>query len=113
MISTIFEYPLIDLSSKQYYYISENDVRNDHTPKVGQLYMLDGEMSMVTDAGDFVSANYNVHASIDQDLIDVIDWAKKKMKEEEQLEELMKEYPSLEEAWNHFNLVKSMVDSET
>jgi len=110
MISTIFEYPLIDLSSKQYYHISENNVREDHTPRVGQLYMLGGEMSVVTETGDFVSANYNVHASIDQDLIDVMDWAKKKMKEEEQLEELMKEHPSLEEAWNHFNLVKSMVE---
>jgi hypothetical protein len=49
---------------------------------------------------------------LDTDVINTIEWAKRKMLEEQQLDELCKKYPGLDRARSNFETFKQLVFSE-
>lgn len=48
-----------------------------------------------------------IHNTYDTNTIN--QWVTKKMKEEEEMKYLCTKYPALEEAYNHYNLIKALV----
>ena len=50
-----------------------------------------------------------VQISNTHDIAMIAQWVTKKMKEEEEMKHLRTKYPALEEAYNHYNLIKSLV----
>ena len=50
--------------------------------------------------------------SLDSNMIEVIEWARKKMAEERKLEELAKQYPILEDAMRDLEVIKVLVSGK-
>ena len=61
--------------------------------------------------GDFWSPLISDHVSIrlDSETENVINWAKMKMDEENQLKNLLEKYPQLNEMYNRFELMKTLL----
>ncbi len=56
-----------------------------------------------------VASNSYTNISLDVGLIEAIEWARKKMQEEKELEELAKQYPILEDAMRDLEVIKVLV----
>lgn len=52
-----------------------------------------------------------VQISNTYDMSTIAQWAMKKMQEEEELKKLRSKYPALDEAYNHLELIKTLVTS--
>jgi hypothetical protein len=59
-----------------------------------------------------VASNSYTNISLDIGMIEAIDWARKKMKEEKELEELAKQYPILEDAMRDLEVIKVLVQGK-
>ena len=58
-----------------------------------------------------ISSSYT-NISLQPDLLEVLEWARKKMLEEKELEELAKQYPILEDAMRDLEVIKVLVSGK-
>ena len=56
-----------------------------------------------------VASNSYTNISLDVGMIEAIEWARKKMQEEKELEELAKQFPILEDAMRDLEVIKVLV----
>jgi phage terminase large subunit-like protein len=66
----------------------------------------------VYDGKNWITIDNTVHVSTDTYVAETLKWAKEKMVEERELEKLAKEYPALENARKHLEMIKVLVKSE-
>jgi hypothetical protein len=59
-----------------------------------------------------VASQSYTNISLDVGMIEAIDWARKKMQEEKELEELAKQYPILEDAMRDLQVIKVLVSGK-
>lgn len=50
-----------------------------------------------------------VEITLDQESQQILDWARKKMSEEQRIQELMSKHPGLKSAWEQYEVMKSLV----
>ena len=75
----------------------------------GQL-RYNNNMIEVFDGSSWRQVNQNyTNISLDVGMVEAIEWAKKKMQEEKELEKLAKEYPILEDAMRDLEVIKVLV----
>lgn len=65
-----------------------------------------------TVSGSWIRIDNTVELSSDGQISDIINWAKKKMAEEENINKLIEKYPSLKAAKEQFDVVLKLVDND-
>lgn len=63
-------------------------------------------------SGSWYKINNTIELTNNTDITTVLDWAKKKMQEEEKLDKLMSQYPSLKSAKEQFDIVHKLVQQD-
>jgi len=66
----------------------------------------------VSNGGGWIRIDNNVQVQHSADLQKIIAWANIKMAEEEKMQNLRSKYPALDEAYNHLELIKTLVTAE-
>ena len=59
-----------------------------------------------------VASNSYTNISLDVGMIEAIEWSRKKMQEEKELEDLAKQYPILEDAMRDLEVIKVLVSGK-
>jgi hypothetical protein len=85
---------------------------NSNNPIQGMLRLQNQDMQ-VFDGSSWVTLSTS-YASVEltPEVQSIIDWARKKKAEEQQLDELCKKYPGLGKAWSNFETFKRLVEAE-
>ncbi len=75
----------------------------------GQLRYNNNMIEVYDGSGWRIVSNSYTNISLDVGMIEAIEWARKKMLEEKELEELAKQYPILEDAMRDLEVIKVLV----
>lgn len=79
-------------------------------PASGTVRYNNGNMLEVWDGSTWRQINQGyTNISLEPDMYEALEWARKKMQEERELEELAKEYPILEDAMRDLEVIKVLV----
>ena len=63
----------------------------------------------VSNGGSWIKIDNTIQVQHSADLQKIIAWANIKMSEEEETKKLRSKYPALDEAYNHLDMIKSLV----
>ena len=66
----------------------------------------------VFDGGSWMPLSGSCSISLSHEANEAIEWAKKKKREEDQLDVLLEKYPALAETYSQFKMVKTLVEAE-
>ena len=66
----------------------------------------------VYDGNTWLTMSTTSQVSLDVSTLEVINWAKKKMAEESQLEDLMKKHPGLRDTYEKFEIMKALCNQD-
>lgn len=66
-----------------------------------------------TVSGSWIRIDNTVELSSDGQISDIINWAKKKMAEDEKIEKLAKEYPAVRDAKEKLDIIVKLVQDES
>ena len=64
------------------------------------------------DGNNWINISTMAEIILSSDMKNILDWAKQKMQEEQQLDQLMEKYPSLKSAYEAYRNIKIIVESE-
>ena len=83
-----------------------------NSPSSGECRYNNGQVE-VYDGNCWCSiSSSHTSISLDSSMIEVVEWARKKMQEEKELEELAKQYPILEDAMRDLQVIKVLVSGK-
>ena len=66
----------------------------------------------VSDGANWIPIDNTVQITTDTYVAETLQWAKEKMREEQELDKLAKDYPALENARKQLDMIKVLVKSE-
>lgn len=66
----------------------------------------------VYDGNAWLTITNDSSVSLDNSTMEVIDWARKKMLEEQRLEQLMKQHPGLRDTYEKFEIMKALCSND-
>ena len=86
--------------------------QNVENPFQGMIRIWGTDMQVFTGSSwQMLSSSYAT-VSIDQEVLEVIQWARKSMQEEEKIKVLMEKHPGLKSAREQFEIMKILVTQE-
>lgn len=78
-------------------------------PSSGELRYNNHQIEVFDGSSWRAASSSYTNISLDQETYEAIEWARKKMQEERELEELAKQYPILEDAMRDLEVIKVLV----
>jgi hypothetical protein len=67
----------------------------------------------VNDGNTWIALNTSVSSiELSPEVVEILEWGKKKLAEEQRIEELCKKYPGLQKAKDNFEMFKKLVENE-
>lgn len=86
-------------------------VSNTFDPgELGQVKVINGDLMVYNGSWQKISVYTNIH--IDKEIDNILTWAKNKIKQEAEEEELAAKFPAFAKARENFKLMKAMVRNE-
>lgn len=67
----------------------------------------------VYDGQTWVRLNYDAELELNPQIRETVEWARRKQREEHELEMLCAQHPGLQEAWDRFRLMRELVKQES
>ena len=84
---------------------------NAGLPSAGML-RLNGSSLQVYDGSSWLSINSHVSLGLSDNGREIMEWARNKMQEERRLQERMKQYPALQDAYDKFCFIDALTLKE-
>ena len=84
---------------------------NMSMPSAGMM-RFNGSNMEVYDGHSWLQISSSSYISLDPEVQAIVDWAKIKMREEEDLKRRMKEHPGLKDAWEKFKIVDALTTEQ-
>jgi len=75
-------------------------------------YNTSSQNTEVYDGNSWLTMSSNPSISLSNDTMEVLDWARKKMQEEKQLEDLMNQHPGLRDLHEKFELMRALCQTD-